>query len=228
MKHFDVEAYAKELLEGYTLKPNESTWPKLLDKLNEAEQKKRKQGYYVKGATFLVILMLGIGFTNEGIEDQVSKPFIDTQVNLIGNEPRGLHPAQTQEVRTEKSGSLIIAPNNKKVSVKGRGMVVGTKKKVSISSDTSTENVYVVKNITATNTSSESRNLEVTEAEIDDLMSKARQNVERQRALLRMRKVLAIEMLAEIEEEIEHQQHRDGLSQSLKYGFVKLKDAIAN
>ncbi len=228
MKHFDVEGYAKELLEGCTLKPNESTWPKLLDKLSEAEQKNRKQGYYIKGATFLVILMLGIGFTNEGIEDQVSMPFIDTQVNLIGDEPEVLHPAQTREVRTEKSGLLIKAPTNKKVSIKGRGMAVETKKKAPISSDTSMENIYVEKNIAATNTSPESRNLEVTEAEIDDLMSKARQNVERQRALLRMRKVLAIEMLAEIEKEIEHQQNRNGLSQSLKYGFVKVKDAIAN
>eukprot|EP01026_Neomeris_dumetosa_P002320 TRINITY_DN106208_c0_g1_i3.p1 TRINITY_DN106208_c0_g1~~TRINITY_DN106208_c0_g1_i3.p1 ORF type:complete len:229 (-),score=23.38 TRINITY_DN106208_c0_g1_i3:31-717(-) len=228
MKHFDVEDYAKELLVGYTLKPNESTWPKLLDKLSEAEQKNRKQRYYIKGATFLVILMLGIGFTNEGIEDQVSTPFIDTQINLIGDEPEVLHPAQKREVRTKKSGLLIKATTEKKVSIKERRVVVETKKKAFIGSDTSTENIYVEKNIGATNTSSESWNLEVTEAEIDDLMRKARQNVERQRALLRMRKVLAIKMLAEIEEEIEHQQHRNGISQSLKYGFVKLKDAIAN
>lgn len=228
MKHFDVEANAKQILGGYSLKPNESTWPKLLDKLHETEQKNRKRRCYIKGATFLVFLMLGIGLTKEGIGNQVGGPFVDKLYNLTNNETEILQFAQKREVRKEKAVLLMKAPNDQKVSPQVHGRVARAKKKTAILSDTNAESPDVEINRATTNTSSESRNLEVTEEEIDDLMRKARQNIEKQKALQAMRKLLAVEILAEIEQEIEYQQHRKSLSQNLKNGFVKLKDVIAN
>lgn len=229
MKHFDIDAYAKEKLEGDTLRPNATVWPKLLERLYEAEQKQRKRRYYVKGGAFLVILMLGLGFTNEGIGDQVSAPFIDTGIDFMDDVPEALYPSPKQTALKEKKRTLIKTTRDKEVSIMGHGTEGKTMGRESLSSDTDAQDQYDQAPMVDSKVSDRATSLEVTDAEIDDLMSKARENVERERAALKeMRRTLAIEMLAEIEKEIEHQKHRNSLSQNLKHGFVRLKDAIAN
>ncbi|WP_422079628.1 hypothetical protein [Ulvibacterium sp.] len=227
MKHFDVEIYAKEKLGGYSLTPNKSAWSRLLDKLYEEEQKDRSRRNYLKGIAFLVAFMFGIGFIAEEIDGFTNRSFTDNTINLIG---QGHQVSQFAEkkVKCTKTESLPEVSERKEVVFIGHGIGAGMKNKVNKAQDNDSGNQDVAEHLETINVSVKSENSKVTEAEIDDLMRKARQNIERQKASQAMRKILAVEILAEIEQEIEHQQNRNSLSQNLKYGFVKLKDAIAN
>lgn len=227
MRHFDVEIYVKEKLDGYSLTPNKLVWSRLLDKLYEEEEKGRIRRRNIKGVAFLVAFMVGIGFIAEEIDGFTNKSFSDNDINLIGQGHQVLE-VDEKKVKYLKAKSLPETPKKNKVSVIKHGIGAVRKNEVFMAQDRDSGNRHATEHSETINTSVDLGNSKVSEAEIDDLMRKARQNIEKQKALQAMRKLLAAEILAEIEQEIEHQQHRNSLPQSLKYGFVQLKDVIAN
>ncbi len=171
--------------------------------------------------------MIGIGFIAEEIDGFTNTSFTDNNINLIG---KGHHASQVakKKVKRTKTESLPEVSEKMKSVFIGHGIGAGTKNRICRAQDKDYENQDVPEPLETIKVSVKSEKMKVTEAEIDDLMLKARQNIEKRKASQAMRKFLAIEILAEIEQEIKHQDNHNRVSQNLKHGLLKLKDAIAN
>ena len=232
MKHFNIDALAKTLFEQHILSPNTDTWHKLSEKLHHEEQKKKLKKLQVKVVSALIALFLGFGFTY----DTNHRLDITTFINSENTDNDGLEYGFYRYQNTVMSSDIaLVATKLKSTDVvpKEKGDITETKKKrVSSMSTTDKEQKTGVtkspqKSSTLFNKFTKNSVKSVTNAEIDSLLEKAKENIQRDKALLKARQTFAYEILADVEEQMEQPDNKK-LYKNLKQGFVKLRNAMAN
>ncbi|MGB5821738.1 MAG: hypothetical protein WBG90_19805 [Saonia sp.] len=232
MKHFDIEIYAKETLEAYTLSPDADTWQKLSDELEKQQHKKRQKISYIRITMMVAILIFGIQF----VEDENDIPAIISNTDYIITATTELtdkdKTPKVQDIKKEDlTGANALMAS--RTSQNGKSAVVQKIKGASTRSNNTIqqEKIEPIESLQNNKTFFDKFATKVdrvvTDAEIDSLMRKARENVEREKSLLAAREALAHDMLADIEKETKRR-HDKKFYQNVKRGFMKLKSAIAN
>jgi hypothetical protein len=226
MKHFDVEAYAKTTFNDFVLTPNKHTWQSISDKFDKRQHKVKQRIAYIRIAIFTAFfLYMPVSIINR--EDSLetgtgalNKIWIyevknDTQI-ANGNTTTVIYPSKADTKKKNKKGVKKAKPNKGAVQL----VLTNTEKEKRLPTQIAS------KNEENHDESSFLEPVEVTDAEIDALMEKARQTIHMERAWSKARESLKNGILADVEREVETS--NEGVYQDMKRSYIKLKTVISN
>jgi hypothetical protein len=236
MKNFDIETYARKTLEGSVISPKDDTWRGLSDKLDTLYYRKRKKIIRIKAAIFIALFayipsatlnsdtarnMTGLAnhHQNSGIPSSVA--VIDELDN--GDRSTRRHRAPTTDRKETHKEKNVVTPRKKPIRLADTDDMGRNKR----------SREYFLKNVKNLEMPNIDTHIEVTDAEVDSLMERARQNLQMERALQEAREVMIHQMLADVEREIsdiegEIEAKNAGFYQNIKRSYTKLKTVISN
>ena len=227
MKHFDVEAYAKTMLNSMAIVPEEDGWQEISEKIDKEWYSKQKKTRYIKIALVMLFLFVIPVPIEKSYENLISAD--DESTGIVAENLSNHYQIHNDVVIDPEPSSFIVGNGKKSDEVTSGGEA--EKRKYQLASAKKLKK-NIVQNEDIQEKEENSKAVEklsyavVTDAEIDSLIEKARQNLEMERALQREREAFAHEMLAEIKKETETK--NQGLYHDLKRGYAKLKTVISN
>ncbi|MEO1010703.1 MAG: hypothetical protein AAFX53_05310 [Bacteroidota bacterium] len=227
MKHSDIDTLFKQGLQHAVADPDKEVWNKLQDQLYEGEEKIERKRIRLKTAIFLFMLLMGTGL----IQDQakVNGEALHAKTHFYGKsnktDVRDL-PAEAQP----PSHKVLISKTIFKKGENLYGKVPKTKSEPSSSQRTPSQfaGSKIDSAVQMPVTHSANEGVDSIEDEIEDLMIRARINVNLERALERKRKEAAHKLLVELEKQKGTHGGLDKAYEKVKQGFKKLKSTIAN
>lgn len=226
MAQAKIDRLFREALESYTMVPNKHIWPKLEYGLKKQEEGRLWQRIYLRTAISLVFFLLGTGFIHHTLHGIGGIPGFD-EVVLMRDQERILRTEKKAGViqKTTARSSMVLSPVTR-----------SNRPKVSIEQEEShirNSNIRVVGDkVEEVMPISIAQSIEpdedLLENEIENLMRRARINVNLEQTILRKRKKAAHELLVEVEEGMVAPVHKKKGYEKIKRGFKKLKTTLAN
>lgn len=230
MKHFDVEAYVKTTFDDFVLTPNKHTWQSISDKFDKRQHKVKQRIAYIRIAIFTAcFLHMPVSIINRedsletgtGVLNKVWVYEVKNDAQVLdeianGNTTTVLYPAKADTKKKNIKGAKKDKPNKRAVQF----VLTNTEKEKRLPTQIAS------KNEENHDESSFLEPVEVTDAEIDALMEKARQTIQMERAWLKARESLKNGILADVEREVETS--NEGVYQDMKRSYIKFKTVISN
>lgn len=241
MKRFDIETYSRSTLKDHTLTPKNGAWQFLSDKLDQLEHKKRLRTAWIKAALFIAVFIYGVVLTKDSSDRHGIMPLTETNGDTINIQNKNIRAANKAypeawektigPLVSENSASNHTAPkiedttHGPNKALKRAGPKTGGGEKMPLGK------------ILANQT----RNLkdfgfppkpQVTDAEIDALMRKARENIRRGRAYKHEEMALSparstLAHTAVVEEEDDPNSGNLSINNIFRE-FMKIKSTFAN
>ena len=235
MKRSDIDLFAKNTLENYTMTPRDGTWQRISDELDDVAYSKKRNSFRVSMGILLLGLLCGIQFT----DDNVTTTTVIT-IEKSANPLSGPVDSKNEEVQTVALVKQSPFLNKKSKSVVNTKAEKGGNAADHPKGKTSENLFYNSVSVTDMDKNQEASKMEllleepaissvkeVTEAELELLLNRARTNIKRERSLTEIPKSNAHMMLAEIQSEAELPVQQR-FFHDVKQGFVKLKTVLAN
>lgn len=252
MKH---EEQLKEKLEQRTIQPSSNAWQKLNDKLDEEAPTNNKKGFWYIGIAASIVgilLITNVFFSNDNaniVEPVIvdTKTSVDTQntndVNeakkeLINNKTEDVSTNNTKTDAVEKkeptkqsvlkqkidSEQLKLIPNKTEKKIVAENInkeeKEATTKKLSFEEQKAKDVVAQIQTLKKTK--------EVTDAEIDALLSAAQREISFKRLYNESTKTIdANALLLSVEDDIEQESFRTRVFEMLKAGYNEVKTVVA-
>lgn len=249
MAPFNLEKNIREKMENRELKPSPDAWKKLEAQLDKKQPKKKTVGWYYLAASVVGILIVSSVFLNQStvevdnkiVQENVQEKSeengkiieMNTEVASELSNPSKKKNA-TEETKTEKLPKQTTK-NLKPIPPKKESAIDKKLKRSEALADSPNEvklireedEVFNIKvdEVVASVQSLQNKNEEVTAAEVEALLNKARRDIQTQR-ILSNSKVDATALLQEVEWELE-KSFRDKVFDALGEGFQKIRTAIS-
>ncbi len=227
MKRYDIELFVKSTLREYTLTPKGNSWLQLLDQLQAQEQKRDQRVIFRKAFLLITVFLAGFGSVRNKSIQHLDIPPVENSGIII----------PTEDIEVEKGNVVSLVASNNASTCKDDQVVMQKKIPQHDMHSDEVRNAALDEVLTANKRSPEELNLssgiKVTDAEIESLMRKARENIEMKRILLKQQEILpAQEFLVDaidIEEEIEPKgNNMDVAFNNYLREFLKIKSVFAN
>ncbi len=256
MAPLKYEDNMREKLEKRVIKPSTSSWDKLANKLDEAEEKKSKKGIlWFAGIAASIIGILWVSLTLNSSESiyPIEQQIVDTpkiktienqQKEIIDESPKEfIVDVQTkpQKSQPKKSESIVAKAidkqksrtNNKEEVIVENAIaeVIETKKieKVQtnlMSLDDAVKNENV-EAVVAQIVELKEQNKEMTDAEIDALLNKAQDEIRLKKLYKNNSKTIdAMALLQDVEADLDRS-FREKVFEALKINYKNVKTAVA-
>lgn len=243
MKSYNFENKIKDKLEKREITPTDGAWNEISRKIGHTHDKKK--GYFVwygVAAGFIgFIMIMALVFNGEDTIPQeqiqvVSVPEVQKELQ---------EESQTQIQETESPEGISADPISatqtqgkeprlqRKRIIKEAGNIAGLKVVDDEDKILTTENPkqqffdIKIEEVVAQVSLLESKNKKVTEAEVDSLLQRARQEMLADKIFTKDRTVDPMALLADVEDELD-QSFRDQIFDALKAGFIKVRTAVAD
>ena len=258
MAPMKYEDQLKDKLEQRTIQPSSDAWQKLNDKLDANKSKKNNKGFWYLGiaASIVGILLITNVFDNsntniveptivdtdktssESINNKVQEDFPTKEKEIFSNETKVLasenDKTETPKKQTTNKSQLkqkITKEQLKLIPSKTEEPIVASNikeenketvaKKLSFEEQKAKEIVAQIQNMQKTK--------EVTDAEIDALLSAAQREITFKRLYNEGTKTIdANALLLSVEEDIEEQSFRTRVFEMLKAGYNEVKTVVAD
>lgn len=252
MAPYKLEDNIREKLESRELKPSEKAWDKLQVKLDaEQPQKKTVLWYYVAASVIGILILSSVFYTNtievkdEIVTESVDEKTIDNDLKIIPHSEDAQKYVSTQnnsvvnKPEENKNKEKLQSNSNLKTSSPESPLSTGTKKseidkkidKTKVLANTEKEKSLEeelinakVDEVIASIKELQHNNNEVTITEVENLLNKARREIQAQK-ILNTPKVDATALLQEVEWELE-KSFRDKVFDALGEGFIKIRTAV--
>ena len=252
MAPYKLEDNIREKLESRELKPSEKAWDKLQVKLDaEQPQKKTVLWYYVAASVIGILILSSVFYTNtievkdEIVTESVDEKTIDNDLKIIPHSEDAQKYVSTQynsvvnKPEENKGKEKLQLNSNLKTSGPESPLSTGTKKseidkkidKTKVLANTEKEKsleeeliIAKVDEVIASVKQLQHKNNEVTITEVEDLLNKARREIQAQK-ILNAPKVDATALLQDVEWELE-KSFRDKVFDALGEGFIKIRTAV--
>ncbi|WP_313114115.1 hypothetical protein [Aequorivita sediminis] len=254
MAPYKLEDNIREKLESRELKPSKRTWEKLEAKLDaESPKTKTVLWYYIAASLIGILILSSVVFTStieindEITTEGVDEKSIDNKVNIIPNTQNAERIVSTQnnsdvikpEEKNGKEKSQSNSSSNLIKSSPKSPMSTGAKKseidkkidKTKVLAYTEKEKSFEeelinakVDEVIASVKELQHNNNEVSITEVEDLLKKARREIQTQK-ILNAPKVDATALLQEVELELE-KSFRNKVFDALGEGFIKIRTAV--
>jgi len=237
------EKHIKKELQEREIQPSANAWEVLSKKLDAdaPESKKRSFLWYGIAASLVGLLIVSILFfnfnnstdapdmqivdtTDEVNEVEVNNVIDEKAIKVVDNKEVKHKPAK--EVKLENQTPRV---RNQIVSVEEIDPVVETTiEKEKISNGFNEEIISSkILEVVAKVDSMELNNTALTNAEVDELLRNAQDEILLDKFLSKNGKVDAVALLTEVEDELD-KSFRDQIFESLKTGFLKVRTAVAD
>ncbi|NGX84610.1 hypothetical protein [Aequorivita sp. KMM 9714] len=252
MAPYKLEDNIREKLESRELKPSEKAWDKLQAKLNaEQPQKKTVLWYYVAASVIGILILSSVFYTNtievkdEIVTESLDEKSIDNDLKIIPDSEDAQKYVSTQynsdvnKPEENKDKEKSQSNSNLMTSSPESPLSTGTKKseidkkidKTKVLANTEKENSFEeelinakVDEVIASVKELQQNNNEVSITEVEDLLNKARREIQTQK-ILNAPEVDATALLQEVEWELE-KSFRDKVFDALGEGFIKIRTAV--
>lgn len=235
------EKHIKKELEEREITPSVHAWERLSEKLETTAPQPKKKGYFWYGiaASFIGILIVSIAYFNSEINIEVpDAKFTDTTEEVIevksipdskiANEMKDAVVEQTKKKKlttTNLNENQAAVTRNEMISLKEIQSVNEAQKSVN-NFEEEIINTKILQ-IVATVDSIEQHSAALTNAEVDNLLRIAQEEILRDKLINQNGSVDAIALLTEAENELD-KSFRDQVFDSLKSGFLKVRTAVAD
>lgn len=226
MKRFDIELLVRSTLRDYTLTPKRISWFQLLDQLQKQEQKRDQKIIFRKIVLFISVFLVGFSSVRNKSLQYVEIPPLEKSRTVI----------PTSDIEVEKGDKASLVARNTVSTSKNEQVAV--QEKVPQQDELSDKIKSAALEVLPANKRSPedlhiSPGIKVTDAEIESLLQKARENIEMKRILLKQQEILpAQEFLVDaidIEEEIEPKGTNTEVAFNIYLReFLKIKSVFAN
>ena len=237
------EKHIKKQLENREIRPSAKAWEKVSERLEPTQgTKSQKFLWYAVAASFIGILIVSVVYFNSG--DPANTPdvqLVDTNDEAIQSKTilNGKAENRTEEivVQNDKIGHLPATPvetvDANRIpdlldQVTSADEIDTTIEKAVVPNDLKEEMISTkILEIVATVDSLEQNNVALTDAEVDNLLRNAQEEILRDKLFDQNGSVNAMALLTEVEDELE-KSFRDQIFDSLKTGFLKVRTAVAD
>ncbi|MEP3207657.1 MAG: hypothetical protein ABJN95_00615 [Maribacter sp.] len=243
------EKHIKKQLQEREIQPSANAWQRVAEKIGTAapESKKRHYVWYGVAASVIGLLIVSILYFNFRSPSDSS----DIQIVETSDEPTETKTDRARGFEMESEGAVvendqIEAPSPVQVAkiVKDqlpelKDEITAVAEKTANFSDNATEKVVAANHleeeiintkileIVAAVDSLELNSAALTEAEVDNLLRSAQEEIVRDKLFNQNGSVDAMALLTEVEDELD-QSFRDQIFESLKAGFLKVRTAVAD
>lgn len=242
------EKHIKKELQEREIQPSANAWNKLSEKLDDDAPQHKKKGYlwYGIAASFIGLLIVSIlYFNNEDSSNTLDVQVVDTTEETIEAKTSTdiIEEKDIEEVVVENNpidelptnDVQLIAKNpipelqNQVTFVQKNDISIESAIKKIVTPDSFKEEVINTKvlEIIAAVDSLEQNNTVLTNAEVDELLRNAQEEILRDKLFNQNGSVDAMALLTEVEDELD-QSFRDQIFESLKTGFLKVRTAVAD
>lgn len=245
MTSYNFEDKIKDKLEKREITPTDGAWNEISIKIGHTHHKKK--GYFVwygVAAGFIGFIMIMALVFNR--EDTIPQEQIQVvSVPEVQKELQEEEESQTQIKETESPEGILADPIGatqtrgkepriqRKRIIREAGNIAGLKAVDDEDKMLTTENPkqqffdIKIEEVVAQVSLLESKNKNVTEAEVDSLLQRARQEMLADKIFTKDRTVDPMALLADVEDELD-QSFRDQIFDALKAGFIKVRTAVAD
>lgn len=238
------EKHIKKQLQQREIQPSASAWDALSEKLDETTPKTKKKGYlwYGIAASIIGILILSVVYFNRGdstsqevqvvnIEEEVievgTKQKIEIEnVDVVENDKK--KGAPTIEIQTGLEGQTDEL--NNRIAWVNTNVTVNEPDTEKVKNENDFKDEIInnkILEVVATVDSLEMNTNALTDAEVNELLRNAQEEILRDRLFDKNGSVDAMALLTEVEDELD-QSFRDQIFESLKTGFLKVRTAVAD
>lgn len=242
------EKHIKKELQEREIQPSASAWESLSERLTDETSKPKKRGYFWYGmaASFIGVLIVSIMYFNAAssanttvvkIVDTTDETFgvkVDSEMvtgkdieeTVVENDKINASPTNVLKT-TDKSPILEL-----KVQIATVGelnMVKDSAVEKAVMPNDFKEEIINTKilEIVAAVDSLEQNNTALTDAEVNNLLRNAQEEILGDKLFSQNGSVDAMALLTEVEDELD-QSFRDQIFESLKTGFLKVRTAVAD
>lgn len=258
MAPMKYEDQLKDKLEQRTIQPSSDAWQKLNDKLDANQTKKNNKGFWYLGiaASIVGILLITNVFTNGNV-DAIEPIIVDTNKtnpesnNANANETSPIEKKETlfkdaevlasenDKTETPKKQTTNTSQLKQKITKEQLKLIPSKTEETVVAENTIKEVEKVVKEMLsfeerkAHEVVAQIQNIqktkEVTDAEIDALLSAAQREITFKRLYNEGTKTIdANALLLSVEEDIEEQSFRTRVFEMLKAGYNEVKTVVAD
>lgn len=243
------EKHIKKQLQEREIQPSANAWEQLAEKLDATapESKKRNYFWYGIAASFIGLLIVSVLYFNLGSpSDTPDIQIVDTKeeaiqpkVDEVLIEERDIKEAVVENDKIEPSSDLEVAGVVKNQLPGSKEKITSAAEEVDTLINSAIEDAVTSNNlkeeiinnkileIVAAVDSLEQNNTALTNAEVDDLLRSAQEEILREKLFGQNGSVDAMALLTEVEDELD-QSFRDQIFESLKAGFLKVRTAVAD
>jgi len=242
------EKHIKEQMQRREMRPSANAWKRIAERLEPAKEKKRNKFlWYAAAASFIGILIVSILFFQS--DDKV----LETDVEIVDTDRKERLDEQSEVSKEQISGEAQNFEENKvanvlnEIEVPEKDLIEKTIKLQNIDSsvivlnDDKVKKVEVnellevtdnsieqkIKEVLAQVDSLELNNTALTNAEVDELLRNAQEEILQDKLFKQNGSVDAMALLMEVEDELD-QSFRDQIFDKLKSGFLKVRTAVAD
>ncbi|MFS4494882.1 hypothetical protein [Maribacter sp. 2308TA10-17] len=245
------EKHIKKQLQEREIQPSANAWEKLSEKLDldadAPQSKKRNYFWYSIAASFIGLLIISVVYFSSGSPLNTSpdvqivetkEDASDTKTDSILKDDKEIEETVAENDKTE------LAPARKVERIIGSQTselkdqitsVDPVNKEAEAAVEKSSKPTYFkeeiintkILEIVATVDSLELNRDALTEAEVDDLLRNAQDEILREKLFNQNGSVDAMALLTEVEDELD-KSFRDQIFESLKTGFLKVRTAVAD
>lgn len=244
------EKHIKNKLEEREISPSENAWARLSEKLDAVDTQPKKSGYffwYGIAASFIGILIISILYFNS--ESPIDTPDVDvvetskeekveTEVITIQKMEKGTEEVVVENKKVKEQPTLDIKTLDKNQIPKLKNQITSVKENETVIEEPAEKTIVfqdfkdeIIKTkileIVATVDSLEQDNTALTNAEVDDLLRIAQDELLRDKLFNQNGSVDAMALLSEAENELD-KSFRDQIFEKLKSNFLKVRTAVAD
>ncbi len=241
------EKHIKKELQEREIQPSANAWKTLSERLDEVAPQSKKRNYFWYGiaASFIGLLILSVVYFNS--RSSVNNPgvkIVDTTEEAIKLDKDSgiINGKEIEEVIENDKNVLSPTPdveiviNNQNPELKDQitstgevdNLVEASVEKAIKANDFKEEIINTkILEIVAAVDSLEKNNTALTDAEVNDLLRNAQEEILRDKLFNQNGSVDAIALLTEVEDELD-KSFRDQIFESLKTGFLKVRTAVAD
>jgi len=239
------EKHIKKQLQEREILPSTNAWESLSERLDEAIPPAKKKGYLWYGIAASVIGLLMISLFYFSSENSLNTPeaqFVDTneeikesipvkdviiknnieeavvENNLNNDMPEESEISTMDNSITEIENQVAIADKTESNNLDSLDV-----KSTSLEQEVNTKVLEIV----AAVDSIEQNNSALTEAEVEELLRNAQEEILKEKLFKQNGTVDAMALLTEVEDELD-KSFRDQIFESLKTGFLKVRTAVAD
>jgi len=242
------ERHIKEQMQKREIQPSGGAWEKVSERLEPSiEGKNNKFLWYSAAASFIGIMIVSILFF------QSDDPSVETEVQIVDSKEEIIEDVINENINNEaivKEDALVENDGIEQFPITKSEVPVGNKsdglsnqiaavkeaasdidltvEKMGNPNDFKEEIIQTkILEIVAAVDSLEQNNDALTEAEVDELLRNAQDEILREKILNQSGSVDAMALLTEVEDELD-KSFRDQIFESLKTGFLKVRTAVAD
>lgn len=247
MEQNKFEEHIKEQMQRREIQPSVNAWQKVSERLEpEQEAKSSKFLWYAVAASFIGIMIVSIMFfqtDDKPLENDIQ--IVDANVEETIDEQNKVSKEQTSGAVQNFEENKVSDVSNE-IEVPEKDLIEKTIKLQNVDDETLVLNDDKVKKIEVTELlevtdnsielkikevlaqvdSLELNNTALTNAEVDELLRNAQEEILRDKLFKQNGSVDAMALLTEVEDELD-QSFRDQIFESLKAGFLKVRTAVA-